>query len=91
MRTNTLIVSMMLCCMGLQAAAQKTLFSFSGKVIDKAGQGVSGVVVNDGIHFTQTDRQGAWSLASDTVVSKFVSISTPASCVLPQQEGVAAG
>lgn len=91
MRTNTLILSMMLCCMGIGVTAQNTQFKFSGKVIDKSGKGIAGVVVNDGVHFTKTDRQGIWSLASDTTMSKFVSISTPASHVLPQQEGVAEG
>ena len=79
MRTNTLILSMMLCCMGIGVTAQNTQFKFSGKVIDKSGKGIAGVVVNDGVHFTKTDRQGTWNLASDTTMSKFVSISTPAS------------
>lgn len=90
MKTSTLILGMLFCCAGLKVAAQQMQFDFSGKVTDKSGRGIEGVVVNDGVHFTQTDRQGAWTLASDTAVSKFVSISTPASCVLPQQDGVAA-
>lgn len=91
MKTKTFILCMLLCCTGMGATAQNTQFKFSGKVVNRSGQGVADVVVNDGIHFTKTDRQGNWNLASDTTVSKFVSISTPASYMLPQKEGVAEG
>lgn len=86
------ILALLLCgtCIGASAQTVKTTI-YSGKVTDKSGRGVSGVVVNDGIHFVQTDAQGAWSLQTDTAVSKFVSISTPAAYALPQQEGLAAG
>lgn len=73
------------------AVAQESLLKFSGKVIDEAGKGVSGVVVNDGVHFTRTDSKGVWTLTSDTAVSKFVSISTPAAYQLPEREGLADG
>lgn len=49
------------------------------------------MVVNDGVHFTKTDKLGAWALNSDTTISKFVAISTPAAYVLPQQDGLATG
>ena len=75
----------------LSAAAQHSVLSFSGKVLDENGKGIAGVVVNDGVRFTRTDGKGAWSLDSDTTVSKFVSISTPSAYRLPQREGLADG
>ena len=75
----------------VETFAQDAVFSFGGKVVDKAGKGIAGVVVNDGMSFTQTDAKGAWSLRTDTTRSKFVSISTPAAYELPQQDGLAAG
>lgn len=89
MDCKALILSLVMGGFCLNASAQKVVFDFGGKVTDPSGKGISGVVVNDGIHFTKTDAQGAWSLVSDTTLSKFVSISVPASCVLPQQDGLA--
>lgn len=80
-----------MCGAWINAMAQDSVFKFSGKVTDAEGRGIAGVVVNDGIRFTKTDRQGAWTLTCDTVTSKFVSISTPAAYCLPQQEGLADG
>lgn len=76
-------------CSGVMA--QDTWFDFSGKVLDKQGKGIAGVVVNDGMSFTTTNAAGEWTLRSDTTRSKFVSISTPASCELPQREGLSDG
>ena len=89
MKGKSLILSLMMGGFCLSASAQKVVFDFNGKVTDLNGQGIAGVVVNDGINFTKTDAQGAWALVSDTTRSKFVSISVPASCVLPQQDGLA--
>ncbi len=85
------ILGILLCGMCLETAAQDAVLSFSGKVVDRSGKGISGVVVNDGVCFTRTDAKGAWALKSDTVVSKFVSISTPAAWQLPQRDGLADG
>lgn len=86
------ILSVLLCSVCVEAAwAQSSVLQFSGKVTDKAGRGVPGVVVNDGVNFVKTDSKGAWALASDTVFSKFVSISVPADYQLPQAEGLADG
>ena len=74
-----------------QTTPQGSLLKFSGKVTDESGKGIANVVVNDGIRFTQTDAQGAWTLLSDTVTSKFVAISTPADYSLPQTDGLASG
>lgn len=84
------LLGVVLCCTSWDGIAQNVL-SFEGKVADKSGKGIAGVVVNDGFNFTQTDGQGRWSLASDTTRSKFVSISTPATYVLSQREGLAGG
>lgn len=74
----------------LAAVAQNTTtLRFSGKVTDTKGNGIAGVVVNDGIHFVTTDVKGAWSLSSDTTLCKFVSISVPAVYDLPQTKGLA--
>ena len=83
------ILSVLLCAACLEAAAQGTTLKFTGRVTDASGKGIPGVVVNDGRQFVKTDRQGSWSLDTDTMVSKFVSISTPANYQLPQAEGLA--
>ena len=62
-----------------------------GTVVDEEGRGIAGVVVNNGREFCRTDRHGAWQLLTDSTVSKFVSISTPRECVLPQTDGIASG
>ncbi|MBO4984178.1 MAG: calcineurin-like phosphoesterase C-terminal domain-containing protein [Bacteroides sp.] len=85
------VCSWLLCCSCMGAWAQSSVLNFSGRVVDNSGKGVSGVVVNDGIHFTKTNGKGNWTLATDTAVSKFVAISTPAAYRLPQQEGLADG
>lgn len=79
-----------LCCC-IETVAQETEFNFSGRVTDDKGRGVAGVVVNDGMSFTTTDARGEWALSTDTTLSKFVSISTPAAYELPQREGLADG
>ena len=91
MKGNALILGMLLCGCWLEAAAQSTVFDFSGRVTDKAGKGIANVVVNDGYAFTKTDGKGAWALTSDTTRSKYVTISVPAAYNLPQQEGLAEG
>lgn len=69
--------------------AQQTRFEVSGRVVNKQGKGIERVVVNDGVNFTTTDKDGKWVLSSDTLFSKFVSISTPAGYELPQKKGLA--
>ena len=91
MKGKLLILGMMLCGSFAEAIAQHTVFDFEGKVMDKAGKGIAGVVVNDGVSFTQTNAQGVWCLKSDTTRSKFVSVSVPAAYRLPQREGLADG
>lgn len=71
--------------------AQVAIFNISGTVKDTSGRGIKGVVVNDGVNFTQTDAQGRWALRTDTMVSKFISISTPAAYRLPAKDGIASG
>lgn len=85
------ILSAFFCIAVTGAFAQTSDFSFSGSVKDKSGKGIAGVVVNNGKDFTTTDANGAWTLSTDTNVCKFVSISTPATYVLPQQNGLAKG
>lgn len=67
----------------------KTSFVFSGKVIDEAGKGIRGVVVNDGYNFILTDSIGAWKLTSDTTRSKFVSLTIPAAYKIHSTHGLA--
>ena len=62
-----------------------------GSVVDGEGRGIAGVVVNNGREFCRTDRHGAWQLPTDTLVSKFVAISTPREYCLPADDGIAAG
>lgn len=75
--------------MSMADADGKTTVKVSGSVVTTEGKGIAGVVVNDGVNFTTTDRNGRWTMTSDTTVSKFVSISTPADYELPQKEGLA--
>lgn len=88
---KNLILPLLLCGICLSTWAQNTVLNVSGTVKDNRGRAIAGVVVNDGVHFTQTDKSGAWTLAPDTVVSKFISISTPAGYTLPQVNGLADG
>ena len=74
---KSLIISAFFCGMCLASGAQEAMLRFNGKVTDQSGKGIPGVVVNDGVHFTKTDKLGAWALNSDTAISKFVAISTP--------------
>lgn len=71
--------------------ASVNVFNIKGRVIDKAGRGISGVVVNNGTAFTRTDANGNWALRTDTFVSKFISISTPAAYKLPSKNSIASG
>lgn len=75
--------------MTLSAMAQQTSFVLKGEVKTPAGKGIAHVVVNDGLHFTTTDEQGRWTLTSDTCLSKFVAISTPADYELNNDHGLA--
>lgn len=83
-----LMATMMLLSNG---QASVNVFTVKGRVTDKAGRGISGVVVNNGMAFTRTDANGYWTLRTDTFVSKFISISTPAAYKLPSKNGIASG
>ena len=73
----------------MAANAQKFVFKGSVKTAD--GKAIQGVVVNNGTDFTTTDAKGQWTLCTDTCVSKFVQISTPADYVLPKSKSIAKG
>lgn len=83
-----LMATMMLLSNG---QAGVNVFNISGRVTDRAGRGISGVVVNNGMAFTRTDANGNWTLRTDTFVSKFISISTPAAYKLPSKNSIASG
>ena len=53
MKGKSLILSLMMGVFCLSASAQKVVFDFNGKVTDPNGQGIAGVVVNDGINLYQ--------------------------------------
>lgn len=78
-----------LAMVSLSCFAQQTRFQVSGRVVNNQGKGIAHVVVNDGVNFTTTDKEGNWNLSTDTLFSKFVSISTPADYELPQKKGLA--
>ena len=65
------------------------VFTLTGRVVNDYGEGIAGVVVNDGVNFTTTDNDGRWTLTTDSVDSKFVAISTPAGYQLPNDAGLA--
>lgn len=73
----------------MAANAQKFVFKGSVKTAD--GKAIQGVVVNNGTDFTTTNAKGQWILCTDTCVSKFVQISTPADYVLPKSKSIAKG
>lgn len=73
----------------MAANAQKFVFKGSVKTAD--GKAIQGVVVNNGTDFTTTDAKGQWTLCTDTCVSKFVQISTPADYFLPKSKSIAKG
>lgn len=56
---KSLIISAFFCGMCLASGAQEAMLRFNGKVTDQSGKGIPGVVVNDGVHFTKTDKLGA--------------------------------
>lgn len=56
----------------------KKEIAVSGVVTDTQKQPVAGVVVTDGVNFTQTDDKGRYQLVSDPAQSKFVYLSVPA-------------
>lgn len=81
----------LLCLLLANSDVQAAAFRFKGRVTDTEGKGIAGVVVNNGKDFTVTDSKGKWTLVTDTTVSKFVSISTPADYELPKTDGIADG
>ena len=83
MKAKTLFLLLLAMALMSGGVARQRVFSVSGRVIDTSGEGVEGVVVNNGRQFTQTDQDGRWSLLTDTLVSKYISISTPADFCLP--------
>ena len=90
---KTKVFLMLLVCLSFMGSgkAGENLFNLSGKVKDSTGKGIGGVVVNDGVNFTKTNADGSWKLQTDTFVSKFISISTPAAYRLPSADGLASG
>lgn len=87
MNKKIFLTSILILC-GLVYAEGKSM-RITGKVTNTEGKGIPGVVVNDGVNFTITDNKGTWTIMTDTIVSKFVSISTPAEYQLPEKEGLA--
>lgn len=71
--------------------AQSFKVTVTGKICDTQGRGISNVIVNDGFNFVKTNAKGYYRITSDTMISKFISISTPASYILPQKKGIANG
>lgn len=86
MKRNLLLA---LTWVSLSCFAQQTHFIIKGNVVDNKGKGIENVVVNDGVHFVTTDKNGNWTFDTDTLFSKFVSISTPSEYELPQKKGLA--
>ena len=86
------LFALLLCAVFMgSGVARQTVFNVSGRVVDTAGRGVAGVVVNNGTRFTTTDGDGRWSLMTDTLTSKYISITTPADFCLPSTDGLASG
>lgn len=62
-----------------------------GVIVDETNQPIEGVVVNDGLNFTQTDKRGMYFLKTDLSKSRFVSISIPAAFEIGSDEQIANG
>ena len=79
-RFLSLLLLLNLFAAGGYAADQpvKKEIAVSGVVTDTQKQPVAGVVVTDGVNFTQTDDKGRYQLVSDPAQSKFVYLSVPA-------------
>lgn len=86
------LFALLLCIMFMGSGeARQTVFNVSGRVEDTSGRGIAGVVVNNGTRFTTTDGDGRWELMTDTLTSKYISITTPADFRLPSAGGLASG
>ena len=88
---SLILGGILLVCSCFETTAQNSNFDFSGRVIDQSGKGIANVVINNGSKFTQTDKNGNWTLPTDTNFSKFVYLSTPADYCLPQEKSLAKG
>lgn len=77
MKKTTVLLWTVLFPLLLGATSADDFFSLRGVVVDTSGRGIEGVVVTDGVNFCKTARDGGWKLATDTTVSKYVSISIP--------------
>lgn len=91
MKIKTLVLLLLCTLFMSNGVTNTTTFMLKGFVKDASGKGIPGVVVNNGVDFVKTDSRGAWYLNTDTLLSKFVSISTPAAYELPQKDGLASG
>lgn len=91
MKVKALFVLLLGIALMSGGVARQTVFNVSGRVLDESGKGIAGVVVNNGMRFTLTGEDGRWSLLTDTLTCKYISISTPADFRLPSTGGVAAG
>ncbi len=60
-------------------------YNVTGRVVDQAGTGISGVIATDGLQCVRTDADGYFYMMSDVASTKFVYISTP-SGYMPQVE-----
>ena len=86
------ILTILLFCSSVTVTmAQKFNVTVTGKVCDKSGIGIPEVVINDGVNFVKTNKKGYYRITADTMISKFISISTPADYELPQKNGIAEG
>ena len=73
-----LMLSISIACSYAANIPSKKGMTVKGIVTDTEKNPIAGVVVNDGVHFTQTDEKGYYYLPSDFNQSKFVYLSVPA-------------
>ena len=73
-----LMLSISIACSYAANIPSKKGMTVKGIVTDTRKSPISGVVVTDGVHFTQTDEKGYYYLPSDFNQSKFVYVSVPA-------------
>ncbi len=88
---HSIFTILMFCSSLTVAMAQKFDVTVTGKIYDTQGRGIPEVIVNDGVHFTKSNKKGYYRITADTMISKYITISTPAQYELPQKKGIASG
>lgn len=86
-----IMLSISIACSHAINIPTKKGMTVKGMVTDTQKRPIPGVVVSDGVHFTQTDKKGYYYLPSDFNQSKFVYLSIPANYKAKVQHSLPTG